>query len=118
MIATADIGHVGANLLRETWDGQRLVELEGPCRYSPNDLAKAFSTALSRPVVAKLVPRDEWEAIFKGQGTADPSPRIEMLDGFNSSWISFEGAPALQVKGKVELATVIGELVARNESSG
>jgi len=113
MIATADIGRVAASLLHEQWEGRRVVELEGPRRYSPNDLAEALATALARSVVAKEVPRDEWRALFVSQGTADPSPRIEMLDGFNSDWISFEGAPAQHIKGQIELAAVIDELVAR-----
>src|ERR1700733_8834889 len=35
MVATADIGRVAAELLQETWDGHRVVELEGPRRVSP-----------------------------------------------------------------------------------
>jgi hypothetical protein len=41
----------------------------------------------------------------------DPIPRIQMLDGFNEGWIRFEGGEASRVKGKVQLAAVIRELV-------
>jgi hypothetical protein len=37
----------------------------------------------------------------------DPIPRIQMLDGFNEGWITFEGGGASLVKGKVSLAEVI-----------
>jgi NAD(P)H dehydrogenase (quinone) len=113
MIATADIGRVAAGMLCEKWEGKRVVELEGPRRYSPNDIADAFSAALARPVVVQQVPRTDWELLFKSQGATNPTPRIEMLDGFNSDWISFEGPPALQLKGEVDLTTVIREIVAR-----
>jgi hypothetical protein len=38
-------------------------------------------------------------------------PRIRMLDGFNEGWIEFEGGEAALIKGEVELATVLRELV-------
>jgi hypothetical protein len=34
-----------------------------------------------------------------------------MLDGFNEGWIEFEGGEAGFVKGKVELETVLKDLV-------
>src|ERR1700728_4584208 len=61
----------------------RDVELEGPARISPNDLARAFATVLKRPVRVETVPRNSWEQIFRTQGTRNPLPRIRMLAGFN-----------------------------------
>src|SRR3982075_1806232 len=83
MVATADVGRVAAQLLQEPWRGKRVVELEGPQRVSPNDLAAAFAEILGRPVRAEAVPRETWGALFRTQGTKDPMPRIQMLDGFN-----------------------------------
>ena len=111
MVATADVGRVAARLLQETWDGKRVVELEGPQRVSPNDLAAAFAEILGRPVRAEAVPRETWGALFRAQGTKDPMPRIRMLDGFNEGWIDFEGDEATVVKGRVELETVLQGLV-------
>jgi uncharacterized protein YbjT (DUF2867 family) len=91
MVATADIGRVGAELLQQTWSGQRVVELEGPRRVAPNDIAAAFSKILGRPVRAEAVPRATWADLFKSQGVKNPIPRIEMLDGFNEGWIEFDG---------------------------
>ncbi len=36
MVATADIGRLAATLLREDWQGGRVVELEGPHRVTPD----------------------------------------------------------------------------------
>jgi len=106
MVATADVGRVAAELLLESWEGVRVVELEGPCRVTPNDVALAFARLLGRPVQARAVPRETWEALFRSQGMQHPMPRIRMLDGFNEGWIDFSGAaPAL--KGEVELASVL-----------
>ena len=113
MVATADVGRVAAQLLQETWSGKRVVELEGPQRVSPNELAAAFAEILGRPVRAEAVPRETWGALFRAQGTKDPMPRIQMLDGFNEGWIDFEGDEATVVKGRVELETVLRGLVSQ-----
>lgn len=107
MVATQDVGHAAARLLREDWRGTRIVELEGPARVSPNDLAQAFATALKRPVHVEIVRRESWEKIFRDQGTNNPMPRMRMLDGFNEDWISFRGPTE---RGTTALASVIAEL--------
>jgi NAD(P)H dehydrogenase (quinone) len=113
MVATADVGRVAAELLQQSWSGRRVVELEGPRRVTPNDIAAAFAKILGHPVRAEAVPRETWGALFKSQGTKDPMPRIQMLDGFNEGWIEFEGGEAAVMKGEVDLATVLRELVSQ-----
>jgi uncharacterized protein YbjT (DUF2867 family) len=113
MVATADVGRVAAELLRHTWSGVRIVELEGPRRVSPNDLASAFARVLGRPVRAEVVDRQTWEALFRSEGMKHPLPRMRMLDGFNEGWIDFESHPDEVTRGQVELDTVLGEIVSR-----
>jgi NAD(P)H dehydrogenase (quinone) len=108
MVATADVGRTAAELLQETWTGRRIFELEGPHRVSPNDIAAAFSRILGRPVRIEAVLRESWEDLFKSQDMKNPAPRVQMLDGFNEGWIAFEGD---SVKGKVELETVLKDIV-------
>lgn len=74
MVATADVGRVGAQLLREDWTGLRVVELEGPQRVSPLDAGRAFAEVLGRPVTVRAVPRERWGALFTAQGMRDPIP--------------------------------------------
>ncbi|WP_175676085.1 NmrA family NAD(P)-binding protein [Burkholderia ambifaria] len=113
MVATADVGRVAAELLQQTWRGVRVVELEGPRRVSPNDLALAFARVLGAQVRAEVVDRRTWETLFRGQGMKHPLPRMRMLDGFNEGWIDFESNPDEIVRGQVELETVLRELVSR-----
>ncbi|WP_044560157.1 NmrA family NAD(P)-binding protein [Azospirillum sp. B4] len=113
MVATADVGRVAACLLREDWAGLRIVDLEGPARVSPNDLAQAFARTLGRPVRAEAVPRDGWEAQFRAQGMHHPGPRMRMLDGFNEGWIDFRDAGAHALKGDTTLHQVIAALAER-----
>ncbi|CAG4892477.1 NAD(P)H-binding protein [Paraburkholderia gardini] len=113
MVATADVGRVAARLLGETWAGRRVVELEGPRRVSPDDLAAAFGHLLDRDVRAQPVPRDTWESLFRAQGMRNPVPRMRMLDGFNEGWIRFEVSEAETVKGVVTVETVLRGLIGR-----
>lgn len=114
MVATGDVGRVAAELLQETWRGCRIVELEGPRRMSPNEIAAVFAKVLGRAVRAEAVPRETWGSLFTAQGMKDPMPRIQMLDGFNEGWIEFESGTVGIRKGQIELETVLGGLVTRS----
>jgi uncharacterized protein YbjT (DUF2867 family) len=117
MVATADIGRVAAELLLETWSGHSVVELEGPSRVTPKQIADTFAELLGRPVRIEAVPRETWESLFKSQGMKNPTPRIRMLDGFNEGWIEFESGEAGSRKGKVALKTVLQALIERGNKS-
>lgn len=114
MVATTDIGRVIAATLRERWKGIRTIELEGPRRYSAEDVRSAFERALGHPVAMDLIPREGWEASFRGQGMRNPQSRIQMLDGFNEGWIDFEGNGHTERRSaQTTLDEVIAGLVAR-----
>ena len=110
MVATADIGRLAATLLRESWSGRRIVELEGPQRVTPNDIAATFAKFLGRPVRMQAVPRETWEEVFATQGMNNPTPRAQMLDGFNEGWIAFQGGEQGSLKGTTGIETVLREL--------
>jgi len=113
MIATDDVGRTAAELLLEDWSGQRVVELEGPRRVSPNDIAEAFAKALGWPVKPEIVARESWEALFRAQGMQRPTPRMQMLDGFNAGWIDFAQRGANARKGTITIDQAIAALVNR-----
>lgn len=114
MVATADIGKMVAKLLQEQWSGRRIVELDGPERVTPNEIAATFTRLLGKPVRAEIVPHESWEILFKSQGMKNPTPRIRMLDGFNEGWIDFGGEPVEHLRGSMTLQDVIRDLVAKN----
>ncbi|MGI4745648.1 MAG: NmrA family NAD(P)-binding protein [Janthinobacterium lividum] len=114
MIATADIGATAARLLGEIWVGRRIVELQGPAPVSPNQLARTLGDVLGLPVSAQVVPRSDWHDIFRGQGMSNPEPRMQMIDGFNQGWLSFEGGGGVETeRGTSSLETVLRFLADR-----
>jgi uncharacterized protein YbjT (DUF2867 family) len=74
MVATSDIGRVAAELLQEKWTRHRVVELEGPRRITPQEIAATFTSLIGRSVKAEAVPRETWETLFRSQGMKNPPP--------------------------------------------
>ncbi|CDG82630.1 NmrA family NAD(P)-binding protein [Janthinobacterium agaricidamnosum] len=112
MVSVADVGRVGAQVLQQEWRGVKVVELEGPRRYTPNDIATAFSRILGKYVSMFAVPKNTWAEVFIEQGSTRPEPRIQMLNGFNEGWIEFEGGQGASLKGTVTLEQALARLVA------
>ena len=111
MVATADIGKLAANLLQEDWTGRRVVELESRHRVTPTGMANAFAGIIGREVHTEVVARETWYDLFAAQGMKNPTPRIQMLDGFNEGWIAFERDGTEHVLGETPFETVAAELV-------
>src|SRR6202789_3595681 len=61
LVATADIGKAGADVLRQKWTGTRYIEVSAPEQVSPNDIARALSSALGRTIEAVAAPRQKWQ---------------------------------------------------------
>lgn len=116
LIATEDIGRIGAETLLQDWEGNRFIEISGPTYYSSNDVAVALGEALDRAVTAIAVPRETWVAALAQNGIpADLSgPYIEMLDSFNAGWIDFGVPNTERVKGTVDLLTAVRSLVSKS----
>jgi NAD(P)H dehydrogenase (quinone) len=115
LVATQDIGRIGAEILLQTWQANRFIEISGPTYYSPNDVAAALEKALDRPVTSVAVPRETWVDTLAQHGMpADRSSAyIEMNDSFNSRWIDFGVPGAEHVKGTIDLVTTVKLLTRR-----
>jgi len=117
MVATKDVGRIGAQTLLQHWQGNRVIEISGPVSYSSNDAAAALGAAIGRPVTAVAVPRDRWvETLARNGMPADRSGAyIEMVDSLNSGWIDFGVPGAEQTKGTVDLVTTVKALAAKSD---
>jgi uncharacterized protein YbjT (DUF2867 family) len=116
MVATEDIAQTAVELLGQSWKGVRVVELEGPERYSADDVAAALASVLHTPVRNEIVPRSTWEKLFRSQGMKNPLPRIRMVDGFNEGWIDFESGQQESRIGSITLQAAIQALVTDKQS--
>ena len=115
LIATADIGRIAAQTLLTPWQGNRFLELAGPAYYSSNDVAKALTHALGRPITAVAVPRETWVDTMAQNGLPPEAsgPYLEMIDSFNARWIHFNVPNTEPVNGTQDLLTTIQAMVAR-----
>jgi uncharacterized protein YbjT (DUF2867 family) len=111
MVATTDVASAAAHLLQQNWTGRQILELEGPQRITPHQVAHTFTQLLAKPVRIEPVPRETWEELFKSQGMKNPTPRIQMLDGFNQGWIEFENGQPGSQKGTVPLKAGLKNLI-------
>jgi uncharacterized protein YbjT (DUF2867 family) len=84
--------------------------VEGPRRYSPNDVANAFAAALGRPVDVAVTPRSEWRAAYRklrfSEAAADSYARMTAI----SVDSDFE-MPESTERGKVTLEAYVHNLV-------
>ncbi len=114
MVCAADIGRAVAQAMTADWTGKRIIELHGAADYSPNDVAVAFAAALGRDVQAVAVPEIEWQATMSrfGFSLEAVNSYSEMMRGFNSGHIVFEGGSHVQtVRGQTLLSDVVSKLI-------
>lgn len=115
MIATEDVGRIAAEALSENWEGTRIIELEGPTMYSPNDVANHLAEAFNKTIPAVAIPESDWLQTLSGQGFSPAALAgfIEMTQGLNSGHISFADNPNIDHrKGTVSLDTIVTAMVA------
>lgn len=68
MVGPTDLGRVAAKRLTPSIDDIGIWNIEGPERYSSQDVADAFAHALSREVHVDFTPPDQLEAAFSELG--------------------------------------------------
>lgn len=71
MVAPADLGKAAARRLMSGTDDVGIEYVEGPERYTANDVAAAFTEKMDREVEVQEVPRDTLEDTFREFGFSD-----------------------------------------------
>lgn len=92
MVAAKDISLLATEILQEEWNGHRLIELEGPCRYSTDNVAAIFSHLLKKDITAVVIPEEKYEDTYLQFGLTAQGAALmaEMITGFNTKKIVFE----------------------------
>ncbi|MEP2990010.1 MAG: NmrA family NAD(P)-binding protein [Parasphingorhabdus sp.] len=121
MIATEDIGRIAAQALCDDWRKVRIIELEGPARYSPEDVANSLSQALSKTVVPIELPETAWPEALSDTGFSAIALNgfVEMTKSLNSGHIGFaKNVDTDHRTGTVSLETAIGAMVSSIGTGG
>lgn len=113
MISTRDIGQAAAELLiRESWQGNRIVELQVAEGWSADDVAQAFSVVLNRPVSAHFVPPEARAKILAAAGipAGAATALLEMYEAIAAG--RFEGEDGNGKRGNaVSLQDAVREMI-------
>jgi uncharacterized protein YbjT (DUF2867 family) len=107
MVAPEDLGRHAAALMTDDRTGTFLVE--GPRRYSPQDVAEAFAKALARPVRVETIPRDRWVATFEAAGFSDAA--AESYARMTGATVDAPDWPDDVIRGETRLEDYIARLV-------
>ena len=109
MIATKDIGTLAAELLQQSWTGHRIVELEGPNRYSANDVIRVLSEQSKCDITAQVIPAHDHQQVYQSFGASPAAAAMmaEMIAGFNNNHIVFEANTREQATGTTSLEDVL-----------
>ncbi|MBJ2154423.1 NmrA family NAD(P)-binding protein [Variovorax sp. IB41] len=75
MVAPHDLGEFAARLMLGAAEASGPHYVEGPERYSPADVARAFADALGRPVEVAVTPPEQWEQAYRSLGFSEAAAR-------------------------------------------
>lgn len=115
-VSASDVGSIAAELLLEGKDAPvRVVHVEGPRRYTPNDVAAAIGSLAGRAVIAQPLPEADWQAVLLRAGLSDDYARllVELYGAHNAGRIDVESDVGEVRRGKTELVDVLRRLLDR-----
>lgn len=116
-VATADIGRTAAAALVEGAPrGQtRIIELSGPREISGDDVARALTQIVGKPVQVAAAPLDGVVPTFTGFGISKEVAELfrEMYAGVISGRVAWEGGKARSVRGTQTIDVTLKQLLGR-----
>jgi uncharacterized protein YbjT (DUF2867 family) len=110
MVATRDIAAVAAEALLDSPRG--IIELEGPARHSPREVAALVAELLGRDVKPIDVPFEAQEAQLQSFGISANVAALfrEMNEGIARDHVAFAGGEAARRKGAQTLKTTLAAM--------
>lgn len=116
MVGAADIGRTAAVAMRDH-STPRVLELTGPCDYSPQDAGDAFGPEFGRLVRAVAVPETEWTSILMQLGFSRRTIEgwTQLFRAFNSGTVDFEGSAFTVRRGTTALEEAVSDMARAEE---
>jgi len=113
MVAPHDIGQFAAKLMLGAVESTEPFHVEGPERYTPGDVARAFSEALDKPVELVETPREQLEQAFSSLGFSEAAAKSYAT--MTRATLDQHYEPATKpVRGAISLREYITALVKRS----
>lgn len=114
-VSAPDVGTIAAELLLSASKSgifPRIVHVEGPRRYTPEDVAKAMGAVLQREVVPHELPRTEWAATLRRGGLSENYAQLimELYDTHNSGRIDAQDGVGEIRRGHTDLTDALRPL--------
>lgn len=110
MVAPRDLGEVAARAMLEDTSVDGIGHVEGPTRYSPNDVARVFAEALGRDVRAVEILPEEQRSKLRSMGFSEPA-----ADSFARMIAAGRAAkspdPGTTIRGTTTLQAYVAALV-------
>lgn len=102
MASTADIGRIAAELLLQTHDGHRIVELQSNRKYAAQDVASDLGRLLGKSLEVVYPPRDQWSQILMEAGLSrvGAAQMAELFDAINTGCIGWSGEGEYRMAGE------------------
>lgn len=113
MAAPRDLGRAAVQRLLSSTQDASIQYVEGPARYSANDVERAFGQALQREVHVVVIPRTEWVATYRQQGFSEAA--AQSYARMTAVAMDELDIPDDSLRGEVTLEAYISELVQKAE---
>jgi uncharacterized protein YbjT (DUF2867 family) len=110
MVAPRDLGRAAAERLLSDETDVGIRHVEGPARYTRQQVADAFAAALGRAVQVEVTPPERWEDMFRRQGFSEQAARSYAGMTATSLRQGFD-PPDAPIRGMVTLDAFIAEAV-------
>ena len=110
MTAPSDVaGCIASVLMDNQQTASRTLEIAGPSRYSPSDVAEIFSKRFQRPVTAQQIPPEQWKASLLGAGFSENASDNLIL--MTQAVIDGKARPQLPEEKVIRLPTSLGDFL-------
>ncbi len=82
MISPNDVARFIADKIKNGVDHSELIEIVGPEKYSPDDIARLVGKTLNKEVNTYEIPREEWSGTMRSIGFSDDATKnfVEMTE--------------------------------------
>jgi NAD(P)H dehydrogenase (quinone) len=115
IVSAPDVGVVAADLLgspNRSGEDEQVVHVEGPQRYSVEEIRKTIEVVAGRPIEGRELPAEKWISTLIQSGLSQSYAQLvaEMYSAHNAGRIDIEGELSVVRRGTTPLADVFSSL--------